>query len=177
MTPSLRFTAADAERAADEWGFNCGPAALCAALELTPGELRPHLGDFEAKGFMNPTMVKQALISLTRSGIQLAPSVRRCSPGPAQWPRGVALAFVQWDGPWCKPGVPVKARYRYTHWVASCNRGLRVFDVNAFTTRPTMGLWSDWWLLQDEWTERLVPLLLPRRATGWYLAQTIEVHR
>src|ERR1039458_9904066 len=49
MTPVLdsrlvapRFTLADAVRAGDEWGFNCGPAAIAAMNGLTIEELRPH---------------------------------------------------------------------------------------------------------------------------------------
>jgi len=49
------FGVQEANAASEAWGFNCGPGALCAVLDLTPDELRPKLGDFEAKGYTNPT--------------------------------------------------------------------------------------------------------------------------
>ena len=64
MTPLLdnrlvapRFTLEDAERAGDEWGLNCGPAAIAAMNGLTLEELRPHLGDFEQKRYTNRHLV------------------------------------------------------------------------------------------------------------------------
>ena len=39
MMPGLhvmRFGLEEAQAASDEWGFNCGPGALCAVLGKTP---------------------------------------------------------------------------------------------------------------------------------------------
>ena len=64
MTLSLLFDLTTAQQASDDWGFNCGPAALAAICGLTPDAVRPHLGDFESKGYTNPTLVAAALRSL-----------------------------------------------------------------------------------------------------------------
>lgn len=70
LPPPLRFGVDEAQAASDEWGFNCGPAALCAVLGLTPAELRPHLGDFERKRYTKPLPrpagPREALISWGR---------------------------------------------------------------------------------------------------------------
>jgi hypothetical protein len=50
--------------AADAWNFNCGPGALCAVLGKTPEEIRPHLLDFERKGYTNPTLMADILRGL-----------------------------------------------------------------------------------------------------------------
>lgn len=60
----LRSTHEDANRAADEWGANCGPGAIAAICGLTLQELRPHMGDFEGKGYANPTLMWQVLRNL-----------------------------------------------------------------------------------------------------------------
>jgi len=57
----LRFTEKDAIEAADEWGFNCGPAAVAAICGLSLPELRPQLVDFELKRYTNPTLMAQIL--------------------------------------------------------------------------------------------------------------------
>ena len=44
------WTCEEADAMADEWGFNCGPAAICAVTGLSPEQLRPNLVDFESKG-------------------------------------------------------------------------------------------------------------------------------
>src|SRR5580700_11291869 len=48
-----RFTPADADRAYEEWGMNCGPSALAAVMGMTFDEVRPHMGDFERKHYTN----------------------------------------------------------------------------------------------------------------------------
>src|SRR5687768_1685881 len=110
----LRITDADTE-AAREWGFNCGPGALCAVLDKTPDELRPHLLDFEQRGYTNPTL----MVGILR-GLGVAHHrVWRCDlpvPDPV-YPK-FGLVRVQWAGPWTKPGVPMAVRYRKTHWIA-----------------------------------------------------------
>lgn len=58
------FTLEESQQASDDWNFNCGPAALCAVLGMTPAELRPHLCDFEAKGYTNPTLMFAVLENL-----------------------------------------------------------------------------------------------------------------
>ncbi|HEX2255628.1 MAG TPA: hypothetical protein VHG92_02815 [Afifellaceae bacterium] len=165
-----RFTAADADRAHDEWGANCGPGAIAAICGLTLDELRPHMGDFEAKRYTNPTLMWAVLRSL---GVRW-----RLVRPPRTWPR-YGLARVQWEGPWTEPGVPIAARYRQTHWVGACTAGpgaganVGIFDINA------IGNGSGWCSLEN-WAGRIVPLLtgeIPRASGRWHLTHVVEVSR
>jgi hypothetical protein len=69
---------------------------------------------------------------------------------------------VQWGGPWTKPGVPMRVRYRQTHWVGVRERGVakfpgfrrEVFDINA--------MFVGGWIPYDEWAGRLVPWLIEK---------------
>jgi hypothetical protein len=158
----LRLDVAATDRAADEWRFNCGPAAICAIRDLSPEQVRPHMGDFESKGYTNPTLMFAALRSLGVSWTNAMPN----------WPRW-GLVRVQWGGPWTRDGVPIRARYRHTHWVGSSRSafGDWVFDVNATC--------SGGWISFNEWSERLVPWLLrecvPRADGKWWITHSLEV--
>jgi len=110
----VRFTQDDANRAHDEWGANCGPGALAAIMGMTLDEARPRLIGFDAKGYTNPTMMFDALKSVSADfAVRRFPDGRYCD---LDWPL-FGLARIQWEGPWTNPGVPMRARYRYTHWV------------------------------------------------------------
>jgi hypothetical protein len=149
-TRSVGFSLEDVEKASEEWNFNCGPAALCAVLGLTPAQARPHLLDFESKGYTNPFLMGRILHGF---GAVRRPFLRndRPWPGPLTCPCVEAgLMRVQWGGPWTKPGVPMRVRYRKTHWVALA--GDDVFDINAMN----VGGWVAW----DVWAEQLVPWLI-----------------
>jgi hypothetical protein len=168
--PPLRFTIEQAHAAADEWGFNCGPAALCAALELTPDEVRPHLDGFDRKRCTNPTMMWGALKSL---GVKLNKTVL----GPKSRQTQLAfpsfgLARVQWGGPWCDPGRPPQAAYRHTHWVAAVGslQPPAIYDVN----------YPGSWVALESWTEVLVREILeglPKSDGRWWLTHSVEVRR
>ncbi len=159
------FSDEDAERAYDEWGCNCGPAAVAAICGLTLDGVRPHMGDFEAKHYTNPTLMWRVLDSI---------GVRWTVCRSGTWPdRG--LCRVQWEGPWTRPGVPARAAYRHTHWVGAATRDtgeIGVFDVNA------LGNGSGWCSLED-WSSTLVPWILeecvPRADGGWHLTHVVEV--
>jgi hypothetical protein len=159
-----RFTPDDAQRAWEAWGCNCGPTALAAMTDRTLEEVRPHLQGFDAKRYMNPTMMFDALESL---GVPF----RRVG---TEWPR-YGLARIQWEGPWTEPGVPMKARYRYTHWVAGWHagpKGYGVFDVNAMAT-------GSGWSRREVWERQIVPWILreavPRANGRWHVTHGIEV--
>jgi hypothetical protein len=168
--PPLRFTIEQAHAAADEWGFNCGPAALCAALELTPDEVRPHLDGFDRKRYTNPTMMWDAL---RRLGVDWGKFVLGSKPRHSSRFPSLGLARVQWSGPWCDPGRPPQAAYRHTHWVAACGSSdpVAIFDVN----NPGS------WVSLDSWSTILVPWLLketePKSDGRWWLTHTVEVRR
>lgn len=170
-----RFTPEDADRAHDEWGANCGPGAIAAICGMTLDELRPHMGDFEGKRYTNPTLMWQVLRSV---GARF--TVRAGHFGAADLPR-YGLARVQWEGPWTEPGVPMRARYRHTHWIGSARRPAcgggtltGIFDINA------IGNGSGWCALQD-WEGTLVPWILeecvPRASGRWHFTHVVEVGR
>lgn len=172
----LRITAADVDRANESWPCNCGPGALCAALGMTPDELRPHLLDFEDKGYTNPTLMLAIL-----KGLKVAHRIiyRSDTLNPeALWPK-FGLVRIQWAGPWTKAGVQMRVRYRKTHWIAvrDCVDGepigqRMVFDINAV---------NEGWLTMYVWRTQLVPWLLPLavpNASGvWWPTHCIEVER
>lgn len=163
------ITAQDVDRAFDEWGCNCGPAAIAGVLSMTLDQVRPHMGDFEAKRYTNPTLMWAALRSI---GVGF--SFRGGHLGKDNWPiRG--LARIQWEGPWTRPGVPPQAAYRHTHWVGANARdrqNIGIFDVNA------IGNGSGWCSLVD-WRDELVPHILrecvPRSDGGWHLTHAVEI--
>lgn len=158
------FTRDDAQRAGDDWGFNCGPGAICAVVRMTPDELRPHLAGFEGKGYTNPTLMVQILRSL---------GVRWRGIAKGVWP-GYGLVRIQWHGPWMEAGVPIAARYRHTHWIGcrdTRQRGREIFDVNCMSVGG--------WVPEDEWKYQVVPWLagqLVKRWDGnWSMTHRLEV--
>ena len=170
-----RFTEDDVERAADAWGANCGPVSVAAICELTLDEVYPHVGEFATKRYTNPTLMFAMLRSL---GVKFEAGMLGYGAREMRlqaWPH-YGLARVQWEGPWTKPGVPIKARYRKTHWVGCAyddDTGERgIFDVNCMSN-------GDGWVRLHDWETILVPWLVPQvdpRADGrWHLTHAIEV--
>lgn len=171
LPPPLRFTVDDAERAGNAWGFNCGPGALCALLSLTPDELLPYLGDFKRRGYMSPTHMWQALRALKTRHFKNTAQLDDRWQYPRFFPL-FGLVRVQWGGPWCNDGVPIKVRYCHTHWVAAVQTDcLKVFDINATC--------AGGWLPFKEWSKQLVPWLIretqPRADGTWWITHTAEV--
>lgn len=168
MRKALRFTLDEAQQAADDWGFNCGPAAICAILDMTPEEIRPHLGDFETKCYTNPTLM---LDILNRLKVKFCQTYRSDNPSNLTVVK-FGLMRVQWGGPWTKPGVPMRVRYRHTHW-AAINNGQEVFDINAMCA----GGWLSW----EEWSTQLVPWIIKeccQKGDGtWWPTHGIEINK
>lgn len=167
-------TLEEGDAASDAWGFNCGPAALCAALGLTPDEVRPHFGA-EWPGYTNPTRMANAIRSAGRTFIERYrgddPGVELLSPSP----RRVSLTRIQWAGRWTAPGVPMRVRYRQTHWIAESHDDrleFLVYDVNATSVGG--------WLTRAEWADQLVPWLLREAVPGangrWWPTHVWEVN-
>ena len=163
--PRAPFSLEDAQRAADTWGANCGPGALAAVLDKTLDHVRPHLGDFERKRYTNPTLMWSALRSL---GVRWKLTY--------EWPRN-GLIRVQWEGPWTAPGVPMKARYRHTHWIG-CRSTLGepggkvlIFDINCICVGG--------WVPYQEWEGQVVPWLLrqcePKANGRWTTTHRVEL--
>jgi hypothetical protein len=166
-----KFTKADADRAHDEWGANCGPGALAAILDMTLDDVRPHMGDFERKRYTNPSLMFAALKSIGTNWSALALDGKVIKLG---WPI-YGLARIQWEGPWTEPSVPVRARYRYTHWVGSA-RGANnpgIFDINCMNN-------GTGWCSLDDWKSTMAPYLIaqyPRANGKWHITHAIEIFR
>jgi hypothetical protein len=165
-----KFTLADAERANDEWGANCGPGALAAILDITLDEVRPLMGDFEKKHYTNPTLMFDSLL---RAGRRF--SYRGGDLGTEGWPI-YGLARIQWEGPWTKPGVPPRAAYRHTHWVGARYGDLSygIFDINCMNN-------GTGWVSVSDWAQMIAPWLIAncvkRGDGGWHITHAVEVAR
>jgi hypothetical protein len=91
------------------------------------------------------------------------------------WPR-YGLVRIQWEGPWTQPGVPIRARYRFTHWVGAATRSpgdVGVWDVNALANGTGWGSLANWSSIP-------VPCLtadVKRASGGWHITHAIEVER
>ena len=166
------FTINQAQAASDNWEFNCGPAAICAVLGMTPDGVRPYLGDFEQKHYTNPKLMKSILHKLSvQYTWKVHPNLSSLDVIPPQeWPQ-FGLVRIQWDGPWCAPARPWQERGRQTHWVAYDARDDKVFDINATCVGG--------WISRNEWETKLVPWLLrqcvPRANGRWWITHTVEI--
>jgi hypothetical protein len=150
------FTEQDMERAADEWGCNCGPASLAFALQKPLEYVRGKIPGFAERGYTSPTMMKQALEAL-RQPWRTVPADKGAM---FQWLP--CLVRLQWCGPWTQPGANPKWAYRQTHWIATymveCQAAM-VFDCNS----GILGF--------QRWRDEIVPLITSsyKRASGeWF---------
>lgn len=165
-----RFTLEDANRANDEWGANCGPGAIAAIIGMTLDELRPFMGDFESKRYTNPTLMFDVLRNI---GAHF--TYRSGHLGCNNWP-SYGLARIQWEGPWTKPGVPMRARYRHTHWIgaAKVNGETGIFDINCINN-------GTGWVSLGDWTNDIAPWIIkecvPRADGKWHITHSVEVSR
>jgi len=155
MNPVAKFNWDDADKAAREWGANCGPGAIAAVLDKKIDEIRPFMGDFEKKHYTNPKLMLEILNKM---------GVKFWKPRAQTWPRN-GLIRIQWEGPWTDLGVPLRKRYRHTHWVASRWIGIDIFifDINCICVGG--------WVHVGEWEKKVVPWLLKEvepKAYGTY---------
>jgi len=58
---TLRFDQRDFEQANAEWGCNCGPSALAAALGITLDRAHELIPEFDDRRYTSPRMMKDAL--------------------------------------------------------------------------------------------------------------------
>ena len=168
----LKFSLADAQTAAGGW-FNCGPGALCAVASMTPDDAVAHLRGFERKHYTNPTMMSEALRSI---GISFIRRYEANTPwdgaGLGIYP-DFGLVRVQWAGPWTQAGVPMRARYRHTHWVGWAAEEDLVFDINVLCVGG--------WIAGHEWRKQLVPWLIkevePKASGEWWPTHCWDIIR
>lgn len=159
-----KFTENEMIAANIRWGFNCGPAAIAAIFGMTIEEVRPYLGDFESKGYTNPTL----MFSIIKSIADEWEIVK-----PAAFPK-YGLARIQWHGPWMNEGVPIRARYRQSHWVGVCQKtssDIGIFDANAMAN-------GTGWISLKNWQTVVVPMITSeiKKADGkWSITHGIEI--
>lgn len=161
------YSPPDIAEAHDVWGCNCGPATLAAILRVPAMQVVAYFPNFEDRRYVNPTQMREAL---EKSGL-----VQWYYATPErQWPR-YGLAFLQIEGPWEAPGVPVGAAYQRTHWVAAAlvsdgtdsgEHDDYVYDINAGN-----------WLIKHQWQSEIMSRVVAshKRATGWRVRSGIEV--
>lgn len=145
---------ADVDQANETWGANCGPCSIAALLGMSLEHLRPHLGRFEQRRYMNPTQVRGVLEQL---GLRY-----QIVGTTGQWPTD-GLVFVQWRGPWDK--APVHVQYQHTHWIAV--RGAWIYEVN-----------NREWCPRDFWREQVAPEIASRHEGSdgrWSVRTAYEV--
>ncbi len=148
----LNFTEADSDRANTDWGANCGPHSLAAALWLDLSTVRDFMPEFAAKGFTTPTMIEAAL---DRAGIRYERTTKLRTTDLCE-----GISRIQWDGPWLKPGVPFGAAYQKTHWVAHSSGFV-------FCT----AIWAPFgWTPIADWRKLVVDCCQEIKAcTGWHV--------
>ena len=175
----------DVEEAYAAYGASCGPVSLAAILQRSVMSLRPFLGNFEWRGYCNVRHLLSALSALglgRRTWTLNASALHQAflaAEEPSVFPPLYGLAFVQWRGPWLKPGVPVAVAYRYTHWVGIAmteEYGQMVYDINAWSSDDQRGAWVPvaWW--EDE-IPPAITCTIPRADGGYYVRTALEVQR
>jgi hypothetical protein len=162
--PQLELpTLLDVDQAIDDWGANCGPAALAGALGLQLADVRDAVSeDGSFRGYMSITNMKTALARL-----RVVPERVWTSPPNgmlAKTDGSPILCCIAWGGPWSVvPRAAAKHRhfivYRYG-FVGSVGPGW-VCDVNV----------DGGWILASEWKSQLLPQLLPERGDGTWAIQ------
>lgn len=104
------FTEEESIAANEAWGANCGPHALAAGLGVSLDRARELLPKFAERRYTNPTMMEAALMA-ARGNVGCLKGGRS-----NEWKNGIIR--VQWEGRWTKAGVPARAAYQRTHWIA-----------------------------------------------------------
>lgn len=124
------FSEADAEAATNEWGCNCGPAALAFALQVGLDAVRPLIPDFDAKRYTSPSMMAAALDASGRRWSRTLDNGGSHQMFSQDYP---TLVRIQWTGPWTAPGSNPRWAYRQTHWICAWADGdcSMIFDING----------------------------------------------
>jgi len=181
MTPDILFSEQDARQAADEWGANCGPAALAVALGLPLSAVKGLIPEFDVKGYTTPRMMRTALRhARARAVAAYLPSQSQSASAPQTvWdlacdPSTISLVRIQWAGPWTAEGATWKGAQRHTHWIAAWgdDRAIgahAVFDVNGGAREAA------------SWVRDVLPPLLasvePKSTGSWHPTHIWRVHR
>lgn len=165
------FNEDDARAANEEWGCNCGPAALAFALQVKLDAVRDKLVGFESRGYVNPSMMREALIGFGKKTVDIrAPKYEGAN---AMFRGPMSLVRIQWTGPWTADGKTAKWAATYTHWICcwrdqdSITLGLsKVFDINGGV------------MFFSRWVDEIVPAIvatIKRADGGWYPANVWQL--
>lgn len=154
------FTEAEADKAHEQWGANCGPNALAFILQKSIEDVRYAIPGFAEKGYTSPTMMAAAIQNLGKTFTAYHGTDGKPSKA-SMFGRNPALVRIQWTGPWTQPGANPKWAYRQTHWIVAWKSlvELRVFDCNG-------GIRSC-----HSWVDEIVPPLTAtykRADGGWF---------
>lgn len=165
--PLLNFTPWDLEQAHEDWGCNCGPAALAACLGMTLDDVWCHLGRFCQLHYMNRDMMFQAV---RQHGFRATVDLVADQDGVDRYPTH-GLCLVQFGGPWVDDPKLAKWGTTQTHWIASkIDAGVNwIFDVNY-------ARWVEW----QTWHEELIPRLVRRdkyRDGTYWLSTSWEIRK
>ncbi len=133
--PTYTFNEKEARAAYDEWGCNCGPAALAFALQVGLDAVRHAIPHFAERRYTSPAMMAAALDFLGHKVGRLACSSRtpRDSWVRLMFAGPMSLVRIQFTGPWIVNGRCERWAARKTHWIAAWSeRGVAlVFDINC----------------------------------------------
>ena len=155
----------DLAAAHKEWGCNCGPSALAAALNLRCADVRDAFGDFDERRYVNPSHMKAAAGVLGYRALLTERLVVGSAP-PARHPPLFGVAFIQFTG----PQVPQTwhAQYLHTHWIACAFNGTRtiIYDCNHAVPIPL-----------SEWAIEVFPRFESdgRPYTGFYIRTAYQL--
>lgn len=164
--PNYTFTAAEFKAAHEEWGCNCGPAALAFALEKRLDEVRPAIPQFEERRYTSPMMMAAALrhfgqeftpVDNPSGGFDYQYGLRSMFGGP------LSLVRIQWTGPWTAITGNAKWAATKTHWIVCWTEGDEqwVFDCNGGIR------------VVEFWEQTIVPAIvatIPRADGAWFPA-------
>ena len=173
-----RIDEADWNAAQHEYRPNCGPFALAVMTGLKLMEVLPHIPEFKARHFTNPTMMQAALRALGVTWRERDDTAIDGKPLDGKALTRYGICRLQWAGPWTKPGANPMWAYRHTHWIGAAeNFGWighpreavnMVYDVNFG------------WQTEVNWKRDLVRGLIKecadKRATGdWWATHRWEL--
>jgi hypothetical protein len=149
---SYTFSEEDAERAAKEWGCNCGPTALAFATRRHIEAVKDAIPCFTEKGYTSPTMMKAGLANL-KVKYRAMLCARNADSLLGELDQSLSLVRIQFTGPWTAPGMNPKWAYWHTHWIAAWREvssmmlSATVFDVNGGIR------------LLTDWEDKILPAL------------------
>jgi hypothetical protein len=160
-----KFTSEDLQRAHDDWGCSCGPAAFAFACGLTLEEAHKHFPSF--RGWTNTKMMKAALQDAKIRWAEMPYAEK-----PMMFNTAIAsIVRVEFTGPW----TGTQWACHHSHWIATfvgrerCIGDHLVYDVNNSARDGVCELkvWED---------ETLTELLkVHKRSTGYQPTNIIGI--